>query len=120
MHADDAEYLKNGQEKVALGFDLSRPIKPQVEEARRLLLVLQRHQQKAGKPCPYTLATARERWTLYLRVLDAESAAARPDEAASLLFPGDSDRQTNLERTVAEAHAMIHGGYRAVLLMPET
>jgi len=78
VHADDAEYLGNGQEKVALGFDLSRPIKSQVEDARRLLLVLQRHRQNAGNPYPYTLDTVRERWTLYLRVLDAESAAELP------------------------------------------
>lgn len=87
LDAGDTEHLVPGSPKVALGFDLARPIKPQFEDARRLLTVLQRRLRQEGALEAYTVAGRRQLWTTSLRLLDAETAGAEPAELASALAP---------------------------------
>jgi hypothetical protein len=74
--------VREGQ--VAVVFDLSLPIKPQLEDAKR---VLQQFGGKSAKPNRRQMA----KWPDYLRALDARSAGASWAEIAAI-FPHVRDQ----------------------------
>jgi len=109
LDAEDREYLGEDPEKIALGFDLALPLRGQLERAKRLLQLLQRQRGLQ----PRRAARYRERWTRYLRLLDAEATGAAPSELAVLCGPEP------LEPNLAAARELAAGGYRRILLLPE-
>jgi hypothetical protein len=98
---------------LALGFDLSRPLGPQLEEARRRLAVEQRRLRKAGALDRFSVAGNREDWTLCLRVIDAREAGAdrRSIEEHLSVAP--------LEPVLDEAERLLRVGYRDIATLPE-
>ena len=108
LDPEDADYLGSDPEKVALGFDLALPLREQLDQAKRLLQVLQRQRRLQ----PRSAASQRARWTLYLRLLDAEAAGAAPEVMAEVCAPD------GLESNLGAARDLAGGGYRRILLLP--
>ncbi len=96
----DTEHLIPGSPKVALGFDLSQPLKAQFDEARRQLVVMQRRLQKSSALDAYTVTGRRDHWALCLRLLDAEAAGAAPSDISAT---ADIDTDS-VEKLLTDAH----------------
>jgi len=109
LDPDDADYLGADPEKLALGFDLALPLREQLDQAKRLLQVLQRQRPLQ----PRSTASQRACWTLYLRLLDAEAAGAGPEIMAGLCAPDGP------EPNLGAARELAGGGYRRILLLPQ-
>lgn len=71
--------IELGQDEFALGFNLNRPLKPQLANAR---VVLQWHYEMQGKPMQRRRHPVK--WLGYLRALDAREADASWAEIADL------------------------------------
>jgi len=98
---------------VALVFDLSRPLRGQVEQAKRYLQVVQRLRVREGALTLRTVGGLRGQWTSALRLLDAEAAGAKGDAAASICGAH------RVEALRAEARRLCDGGYLEILTLPE-
>jgi hypothetical protein len=68
-------------------FDLSRPIKPQVESVGRTLQAQQRWWTEDLGGAVKATRRRKSKWPLYLRALDASSAGATYEEMAEVFFP---------------------------------
>ena len=115
---EDPEYLVGANGRIALGFDLTLPLKDQIEEARQFLATEQRRLAKAGELPPRTVKACVVDWTLSLRILDAEAEGVSEDaiREAILPLPGDQPRFQKLRDW---AHRFRDGGYRRILLMSQ-
>ncbi len=99
--------------RIAIGFDLSLPLRAQIERAKRHLQITQRRRVREGLVTLDSVAEQQSRWTRYLRLLDAEAAGA--DHALLQGVAGDEPFALVLE----EAHRLREGGYRRLLALPE-
>lgn len=70
---------------VAVGFDLRRDLRGQLEQAKRLLQTEQRRRIRAGEIVRLTVAGSAAHWQLLLRVLDAVDAGAGFEEMRRML-----------------------------------
>jgi hypothetical protein len=102
-------HLAEQPEMLALLFDLSLPLKPQLEQARRQLQMAAARRRRQGRLVPKRVATLRPRWKQLLRLLDAE-AAGELDEARQVL-----DVEGKL---LEEARALVAGGYLELVRIP--
>ena len=100
-------------EKVNLEFDLTLPLKSQLEQAKRYLQVTQKQRVNSGQVRLKRVLTMRERWKLLLRLLDADSAGvALPDMKRSFSID-------NVDKAIEEARALAGGDYLELLSYPE-
>jgi hypothetical protein len=106
----------DSEARVALGFDLSRPLPQQVSAAERLLRLLQKRLQRRGDVCTHSLERCRDDWTLCLRALDAAAVGAEPKAVAQVLFPGRPDAPERPARVSNEGRRLVTEGYRDILL----
>ena len=102
----DTEWLGRDPAKVALGFDLSRDLRDQLERAKRLLQAEQHRRLRAGDVGRLTVAGLASHWRCLLRLLDAEAAGAGIEEMRRQLGIGDP------AALLAEANGLCAGGYR--------
>jgi hypothetical protein len=104
-------WLTDDPARVALGFDLSLPLRDQLERAKRRLQLLQRQRQRSGEVQPLSLRARRAGLAVLLRLLDAAAAGAADAELAAISddWPG----------RLARARAMRDGGYRALPGLPD-
>ncbi len=120
----DMEYLRLDPEherwKLGLGFDLSLPIKEQIETARVFLAARQSRLRREGRLASKTVSTLAPHWALCLRTLDARSARTSESDAAMTLFPQDPDCHAAHAELLREADTLANGGYRRILLVPES
>lgn len=72
--------------KLALAFDFSLPIKPQLDVAKRYLENHQRWLIKNGVVEAVPNKIPRKEWVTYLRLLDADAVNAKPKKMAELLY----------------------------------
>ena len=104
----------------ALRFNLLVPIQPQLEVARKILTIL-RHRVKAdervrhrtGKPQP-------DKFTVYVRVLDARLAGESESEIGRTLFKDSFEPRLKARDAIKAAQRMTSSGYRDLLLTPDT
>lgn len=106
----------NNELNVALLFDLTLPLRAQLEEARRFLVASQRTLKKAGKLDSYNVTGSRDRWRKGLQLLDARLQGEKDDSILQDLFEGDDLEMAEL---AMEVEAYVAGGYMQILLMPE-
>lgn len=96
-------------ETMALLFDLSLPLKPQLEQARRQLQMEAGLRRRQGRLVPKRVSTLKEHWKLLLRLLDAEAAGELQEMAENV-------KET---RTLwDEARGMMEGGYLELPCIP--
>lgn len=116
IDATDADYLGTQTSKVAMGFDLDLPLRPQLEMARSKLQRRQARLRKTGQLQMRTVAGLRERWMLMLRLLDALAAG---ETAGAPLADTLQLRQESLEELLYQAGQLRDGGYRYLAKLPE-
>jgi hypothetical protein len=99
--------------QVALGFDLSRPLRGQLEQAKRHLQWVQRLRVRDGSVTLVSVAAMRPQWTCALRLLDAEEAGADQGLIASICpaYPTEVLRPC--------AYHLRERGYLEMLSLPE-
>jgi hypothetical protein len=112
---EDAADIENDL-NVALLFDLTLPLKTQLDEAKRFLVASQRTLKKSGRLDIYNIKGSHERWLKGLQLLDARTAGISDNEIAQSLFNGD---EFALVELAMEAEGYVAGGYLQILLMPE-
>ncbi|MDQ6704192.1 MAG: DUF2285 domain-containing protein [Pseudomonadota bacterium] len=109
--------------QVAYIFDLTRPLKHQFEMAEKSASREQEFRQKSGA---INLKVSRnrddEKFVLYLRILDAVEAGARPKDIGALLLPDildDYDAGNRRSKALVDKHKAAQklrdGGYRSLL-----
>lgn len=106
----------NNELNVALMFDLTLPLRQQLEEAKRFLVASQRTLKKAGKLESYCITGSRKRWKKGLQLLDARNAGESEENILLTLFEGNDLVMAEL---AMEVEAYVAGGYTQILLMPE-
>lgn len=116
LNADDVMGLGQLPEQLALGFDLAMPLKPQLEAAKRYLLATQQWYRRDQGHVMKSVAACRDRWTLCLRLLDAEASGVERPEPGELQPGLDAAAYRALRD---EAYRLMAGGYRGMLLYPE-
>ena len=107
---DDHNWLGDDPARVALGFDLSMPLREQLERAKRLLQVMQRQRQKSGRVETVSIRAQRGTLRLMLQLLDAESDGADDRMLESI----DMGWRPLLE----QAHRLCESGYRRLPFLP--
>lgn len=107
---EDREWLGDDPAKVALGFDLSLPLREQLERAKRRLQLLQRQRQRSGALRPLSLRGRRASLATLLRLLDAEAAGAG--------VAGMSRISQDWQGLLQQAHALRDADYRSLPLLP--
>lgn len=114
-------WLGRQREKVALGFDLSMPLKEQLAEAKRHLIALQYRLRKEGAIELHSIAAQREQFTLFLRLLDGMEQNVPGQELIQSLFPEltGEEGETVLKKSASAARELVDGGYVKLLLLPE-
>ncbi len=96
----------------ALCFDLSLPLREQVEQAKRRLQWLQRQRVRERRiPAPKAAAHA-DAWRRGIRMLDARVAGASIEEMSRQWPEGD------VAAELAEAERLRDGGYRRITRLP--
>jgi hypothetical protein len=103
---------------VGLQFDLTLPLKAQLDAARVYLIAEQRRRQQDHTLRLRTIAGNMQRWTRLLRLLNAEAAGASTEHIADLLFVDHSDPRAAISAARNEAHDLLNGGYRQITVLP--
>ncbi|WP_456404903.1 transcriptional regulator domain-containing protein [Thiolapillus sp.] len=96
-----------GVEQMGLVFDLSLPLKPQLEQARRQLQMEAGLRRRQGDLQPRRVKTLKAHWTMLLRALDAR--ATGEEEQAVELFGAEA---------LTEAVGLTKKGYLELLGIP--
>ena len=86
----DTDYLQQKEGKIAIGFDLSLPLKQQMESAKQRLIKAQKNE--AFKQQQQTLWI---KWTDYLRIFDAHLSGANENEIVSILAKSETNQWLN-------------------------
>lgn len=113
LGAADGTYLGDDIARVGLGFDLSLPLPPQLERAKRQLQLLRRQRVREQGLQIQSVAANRVRWSRLLALWDARMAGA--DEATQCSLLDDE----SLEATMEEVTRLVNGGYLGLLRLPE-
>ncbi len=95
--------------ELGLCFDLSMPLKPQLEQARRQLQMEAALRRREGRLRPKRVAVLAPHWTRLLRLLDARQSGAVNQELMELESPQQRWR---------EAEQLLQGGYLKLLQIP--
>jgi len=117
VNADCADYLGEPVHKVALGFDLELPLRPQLETAKRYLQARQLRLRRTGECVARTLESQRGRWRLMLSLLDAQAAGVDDISLRNWLEPRLATGE-EFDLLCAEATALVSGDYRELLRIP--
>ncbi len=105
------EAVPEAPELAALVFDLSMPLRPQLEQARQQLQKTLALRRRRGLVEPKRVSRLRPRWKRMLMVLDAEAEG----ELEALRRAWGGEETASL---LDEAHAMMAGGYRRLPGIP--
>jgi hypothetical protein len=106
-------------------FNLKRPIGDQIEVVRRWIENHQRCLVNLGRiPKPRQTRNWRDKWPMYLRVLDARAAGASLNEIAGVLFPDMPNLYPQfkgrdvIRKDLTAARRLRDGGYLHMLRGP--
>lgn len=107
---------------ISIVFDITRPLKPQIANAQKVLLENQKNQVKEGKIRVNTVRKHKDNWIEYLRILDAKAEKVKNNEIARDMFPNLSneypDYQGNqkVRKSLKAAEYLIKKGYREIAM----
>ena len=118
VEAQDLDFLGADRGKVAMGFDLSLPLKEQLEASKKYLLALQRWMNKEQGLTRKRVATECAALTLCLRVLDALEQGAAEQQILDVL-KADELPMPDYAALKARAMELRQGAYRDLLHLPE-
>lgn len=105
----DADWLGGDPARVALGFDLSLPLREQLERAKRRLQVVRRRRQRSGALPPMSLRDQYAALGTQLRLLDAEADGAAEKGFASI--------GRDWSALLTQAQQLRDGGYRRLVYL---
>ncbi len=96
------------QEQMALVFDLSLPLRPQLDQARHQLQLETSRRRRENRLAPKRVRLLKDHWVMLLRMLDARAA-------------GEAAQATQLfgDEAVREAVALTEKGYLELLRIPD-
>lgn len=102
-----------------LSFNFHHPLSPQIERAVRILeICAERVQREAGvKAENPRFRPNTERFTLYLRILDARLSGTSIAEIGRTLFGDKADSRKSAKGALKKASELADGGYRDLLLL---
>ncbi len=100
----DTAWLAADPARVAAGFELDLPLKPQLERVTRWLQARQARLRKSGELQMRTLSSRRETWLQLLRCADALAAGV-----------GEREIRAVLDVDVARARRLVGGGHLELL-----
>ncbi|UCE90361.1 MAG: hypothetical protein JSW10_05990 [Pseudomonadota bacterium] len=119
LREKNEEYFKPGSGKIALGIDLALPLAEQLDEAKRLVVVMQRRLQKEGALRPASVSSWRRTWIACLRLLDGEQQQASHAELSRSLCSEADHCGFALEELRAVAHRLVERDYRIIAWFTE-
>ena len=108
--AEDRTWLGDDPSRVALGFDLSLPLRDQFDRAKRHLQLMQRLRQRQGLIEPLSIRSQGAALQVQLRLLDAEAAGADAVELAAI--------SQDWVELLHQARGLRDGGYRRLAHLP--
>lgn len=114
----DSPYLNEDSQRVALGFDLDMPLRRQLDAAKQFLQRRQARLRRRGEVTLRSVVACRPRLTLMLRLLDGAQSGEVPASMRAELLT-DAEQQFDPVALLVEANALVQGGYRNLLLLPE-
>lgn len=93
---------------MALVFDLSLPLRPQLDQARHQLQLETSRRRRENRLAPKRVRLLKDHWVMLLRMLDARAA-------------GEAAQATQLfgDEAVREAVALTEKGYLELLRIPD-
>jgi hypothetical protein len=105
---------------IGLAFDFTVPLKLQIAQATDVLKRCLETLETIGFPMEEDpkprVRVSRTRFTLYLRLLDAERAGASLGEMGRQLFKDHGDQRNSAKEALQNAKRMTESGYRDLLL----
>jgi hypothetical protein len=110
-----------GRDEVAIVYDLSLPLERQVERAHLGLRELQAHRVRKKQISAPGARCREERYSDYLRLIDAEDAGSPPEITAAALFPAlpndypDYRQRKTYRNHRAAALGLRDGGYKKLV-----
>ncbi len=99
-------------------FDVTRPIKPQIQHAQKQLLLWQKDREKNIK-----IHKIESNWTDYIRILDAKAKNIIDDKIAKVIFPTLDNvypnycRNDNFRKALKRAKYLSEKGYREIAML---
>ncbi len=105
---------------VGLRFDFSQPIEQQLRHAAQILGRFAQRLEDDGitlVPAKPKIKASVRRFTLYLRLLDAEAEGVGFGEMGRVLLPETEDKIRSAKGALRHARMMTEHGYRDLLLM---
>ncbi|HFD81556.1 MAG TPA: DUF2285 domain-containing protein [Gammaproteobacteria bacterium] len=115
----DSPYLDGAAEHLAIGFDLDYPLREQLERAKRLLQARQGRLRREGVIQLKRRSSCREAWRLMLRLLDGTEAGEDVGAVVALLAQQEGQSPERLHQLLQQARALVAGGYRELLRIPD-
>lgn len=109
VSGEDRDYLGEDQGKLALGFDLSKPVREQLEQAKRYLQLTQKQRVRQGLVELKTLKNMRNHLALCLRVSDALNAGV-DEKQMKQAFPGN-----DITSLIRDSRHFLNKGYLELL-----
>lgn len=103
-------------------FDMTHPLKPQIANAQKLLLEIQKDQVKAGKIFINKPKKHKDNLIEYLRILDAKAENVSNEEIARVMFPNLKNEypgyagNEKVRKSLKRAEYLTKKGYREIAM----
>jgi hypothetical protein len=112
LSLENEDYLGKEPHKVALGFDLSLPLREQIEQAKRHLQLLQKQRVRQELFKLKSLKNLRDQLTLCLRIIDAQDKDVSENQLQQAF--GDID----VTALISQSRYYLDKGYLELLRIP--
>ena len=107
---------------ISIVYDISHPLKPQIANAQKILLKIQKDKVKEGKTLIDRPKKHKDNWIEYLRILDAKAKNVSNEEIARVMFPNLSNEYPSyagnekVRKSFKRAEYLTRKGYREIAL----
>lgn len=107
---------------ISIVYDITHPLKPQIANAQKILLEIQKDKVKEGKTLINRPKKHKDNWIEYLRILDANAENVSNEEIARVMFPLLSNDYPSyagnekVRKSLKRAEYLTKKGYREIAL----